>query len=111
MNRRPYSTGSTAGLRFPAVPIDVAAANLTGDTNEDTVNGGYAWVLTASGTIYLVNINPQLRRIKAVVHNDQTQLFPSRRLRRAVRLQEQRSRRKIWSMKRRRTRTSRATAT
>ena len=30
VNRRPYSTGSTAGLRFPAVPIDVAAANLSG---------------------------------------------------------------------------------
>ena len=49
VNRRPYSSNSTAGLRFPAVPVDVAVANLSGDTGEDTVNGGYAWVLTASG--------------------------------------------------------------
>ena len=67
VNRRPYSANSTAGLRFPTVPVDVAAANLSGDNGEDTVNGGYAWVLTASGTIYLVNINPKLRSIKAVV--------------------------------------------
>ena len=75
VNRRPYSANSTAGLRFPAVPVDVAAANLSGDNGEDTVNGGYAWVLTASGTIYLVNINPQPRKIKAVVHSSQTELF------------------------------------
>ena len=68
--RRPYSIGSTAGLRFPALPIDVAAANLSGDNGEDTVNGGYAWVLTASGTIYLVNIDPVPRIIKAVVHDE-----------------------------------------
>ncbi len=75
VNRRPYSANSTAGLRFPAVPVDVAAANLSGDNGEDTVNGGYAWVLTASGTIYLVNINPQPRKIKAVVHSSQMELF------------------------------------
>jgi hypothetical protein len=75
VNRRPYSSNSTAGLRFPAVPVDVAAANLSGDTGEDTVNGGYAWVLTASGTIYLVNITPVQRSIKAVVHSTQPELF------------------------------------
>jgi hypothetical protein len=32
-------------------------------------------VLTASGTIYLVNITPQPRSIKAVVHSSQTELF------------------------------------
>jgi len=74
-NRRPYSSDSTAGLRFPAIPVDVAAANLSGDSGEDTVNGGYAWVLTTSGTIYLVNINPTSRKIKAVVHTNQTELF------------------------------------
>jgi len=74
-NRRPYSADSTAGLRFPAIPVDVAAANLSGDSGEDTVNGGYAWVLTTSGTIYLVNVSPTQRRIKAVVHTNQTELF------------------------------------
>ena len=73
--RRPYSTDATTGLRFPNVPIDVAAADMTGDTKEDTVNGGYAWVLTSSGLIYLVNINPAARSIKAVVHQGQEQLF------------------------------------
>jgi hypothetical protein len=76
VNRRQYSSDATTGLRFPAVPIDVAAADMTGDPREDTVNGGYAWVLTSSGTIYLVNITPASRSIKAVVHNSQTELFP-----------------------------------
>ena len=77
VNRRQYSIGATAGLPVPdAVPVDVAAANMSGDTNEDSVNGGYAWVLTASSTIYLVNISPSSRQIKAVVRKSQTQLFP-----------------------------------
>jgi hypothetical protein len=74
-NRRPYANNATAGLRFPSMPVDVAAANLSGDSGEDTVNGGYAWVLTTSGTIYLVNISPTQRNIKAVVHTNQTELF------------------------------------
>jgi len=73
--RRPYSSAATTGLRFPNIPIDVAAADMTGDTKEDTVNGAYAWVLTSSGIIYLVNINPVARSIKAVVHETQKQLF------------------------------------
>ena len=31
VKRRPYSTNSTAGLRFPTVPVDVAAADLSVD--------------------------------------------------------------------------------
>ena len=72
--RRPYST-EVAGLRFPTIPIDVAAADLSGPEVEDTVNGGYAWVLTANGAIYLVNIDPESRRIRAVVHDMQETLF------------------------------------
>jgi hypothetical protein len=73
--RRPYSTDSS-GLRFPSMPVDVAAADLSGVLNEETVNGGYAWVLTASGQIYLVNINPTTRVLsKAVVHQGQKILF------------------------------------
>ncbi len=75
VNRRPYATDSSSGLRFPTMPIDVAAADMAGDTHEDTVNGGYAWVLTANGTIYLVNIDPQQRTITAVVHQGQDTLF------------------------------------
>src|SRR4029077_18860746 len=66
VKRRPQSANSTDGLRFPTAPVDVAAAQMTGDNKEDTVNGGYAWVLTANGNIYLVNINPGLRSIKAL---------------------------------------------
>ena len=46
-----------------------------GDHREDTVAGGYAWVLTANGQIFLVNIDPVQRSIKAVVHEDQKVLF------------------------------------
>ncbi len=74
VNRRHYST-EVAGLRFPTMPIDVAAADLSGPQTEDTVNGGYAWVLTANGAIYLVNIDPVQREIRAVVHKGQEAMF------------------------------------
>jgi hypothetical protein len=58
------------------VPIDVAAADITRETqDEDTVLGGYAWVLTSGGPIYLINISPLGRSIKAVVHDGQSVLF------------------------------------
>ncbi len=67
--RRPFSIGP--GIHFPSLPIDVAAADIRNaplpDTGEQTVNGAYAWVITDSGIVYLVNINPVLRGYSAVV--------------------------------------------
>ena len=66
--RRPFSIGP--GIHFPSLPIDVAAADIQNsppDTGEQTVNGAYAWVITDSGIVYLVNINPILRAYSAVV--------------------------------------------
>jgi hypothetical protein len=67
-HRRPFSIGP--GIHFPSLPIDVAAAdiqNIPFSTNEETVNGAYAWVITDSGIVYLVNINPILRDYNASV--------------------------------------------
>ena len=67
-HRRPFSIGP--GIHFPSLPIDVAAADIESSppsTNEQTVNGAYAWVITDSGFVYLVNINPVLRGYSAVV--------------------------------------------
>jgi hypothetical protein len=60
--RRPFSIGP--GIQFPSLPIDVAAADIENappDTGEQSVNGAHAWVITDSGIVYLVNINPVLR--------------------------------------------------
>jgi hypothetical protein len=76
VKRRQYSIDATAGLRFPTPVVDVAAADMTTTPGEQSVNGGYAWVLTANSNIYLVNITPQQRRIKAVVRQSQDTLFP-----------------------------------
>jgi hypothetical protein len=67
--RRPFSVGP--GIHFPTLPIDIAAADIrvepTEDHSEQSVNGGHAWVITASGIVYLVNIDPVLRNFTAVV--------------------------------------------
>lgn len=67
--RRPFSIGP--GIHFPTLPIDIAAADIrvmpTADTDEQSVNGGYAWVITASGVVYLVNIDPVRRQFNSVV--------------------------------------------
>lgn len=65
--RRPFSVGP--GIHFPSLPIDVAAADIQRypqDTGEESLNGAHAWVVTDSGTVYLVNINPVLRDYLAV---------------------------------------------
>jgi len=66
-HRRPFSVGP--GIHFPAVPIDVAAADIRvaplPDTSEQSVNGAHAWVMTSSGIVYLVNIDPVLRQYYA----------------------------------------------
>ncbi len=68
-HRRPGADGPA--LRFPTAPVDVAAADIVlADADirrEESVAGGYAWVLTASGVTYLVNIDPVLRQFTAVV--------------------------------------------
>ena len=68
-HRRPFSVGP--GIHFPSLPVDVAAVDIqnypTADTGEQTVNGAYAWVITDSGIVYLVNLNPVLRNYGAVV--------------------------------------------
>jgi hypothetical protein len=70
--RRPFSVGP--GIQFPSLPIDVAAADIENaplvDTGEQSVNGAHAWVITDSGIVYLVNINPVLRNYTAVLPPD-----------------------------------------
>ena len=64
-HRRPFSVGP--GIHFPTAPIDVAAADIdtpSADPNrqsEQSVYGSHAWVLTSTGVVYLVNIDPVLR--------------------------------------------------
>jgi hypothetical protein len=69
VHRRPFSVGP--GIHLPALPIDVAAADVraepTEDTSEQSVNGAHAWVITDSGVVYLVNINPVLRQHSAAL--------------------------------------------
>jgi hypothetical protein len=71
LHRRPGADGPA--LRFPTAPVDVAAADIPfqddSDRREESVGGGYAWVLTASGVIYLVNIDPVLRQFTAVARD------------------------------------------
>ena len=50
-HRRPFSIGP--GIHFSSLPIDIAAAdieNAPASTNEQTVNGAYAWVITDWGS-------------------------------------------------------------
>jgi hypothetical protein len=62
--RRPGVVGP--GIRLPSPPIDVAVVDIRSDTpdqSETSVSGAHAYVLTASGAVYLLNIDPVLRRI------------------------------------------------
>jgi hypothetical protein len=62
--RRPGAIGP--GIRLPAPPIDVAVADIRptpDDRSETSVSGAHAWILTANGSVYLVNIDPVTRRI------------------------------------------------
>jgi hypothetical protein len=63
--RRPFSVGP--GIHFPTLPIDVAALDVQRPTDygEQSVNGAHAFVITDSGIVYLVNINPILRDFTA----------------------------------------------
>ena len=79
--RRPFSVGP--GIHFPSLPIDVAAADIqryplpTDNTSEQTLSGAYAWVITDSGTVYLVNINPILRDYQAVTSTSTPPFVPA----------------------------------
>ncbi len=71
-HRRPFSVGP--GIHFPSIPIDVAAADIRTagaiDTSEQSVNGAHAWVMTSSGIVYLVNIDPVLRVYEGPVQSN-----------------------------------------
>jgi hypothetical protein len=74
--RRPFSVGP--GIHFPSLPIDIAAADIQRspiDVNEQSVNGAHAWVITDSGIVYLLNINPVLRDYTAVFQDPSTGLY------------------------------------
>jgi hypothetical protein len=69
--RRPGAIGP--GIRLPTPPIDVAVADIRPsppDQSETSISGTHAWVLTASGAIYLVNIDPVTRNISYVEDRD-----------------------------------------
>jgi hypothetical protein len=71
--RRPDAVGP--GFHFPTPPVDVAAIDIRPDppdNSEISVTGAHAWVLTASGSVYLVNIDPVLRNINWVLDADAT---------------------------------------
>ncbi|HVU49362.1 MAG TPA: hypothetical protein VHL80_01685, partial [Polyangia bacterium] len=54
------------GIRLPSPPVDVAVADIRpdpADPSETSVTGAHAWVLSASGAVFLVNIDPVLRHI------------------------------------------------
>jgi hypothetical protein len=63
--RRPFSVGP--GLHFPTAPVDVTAVDIRANAadpkpySEQSVYGAHAWVLTTSGVVYLVNIDPYPR--------------------------------------------------
>ena len=64
VHRRPFRSGRA--FICPRCPSTsrppTSARSPTEDTSEQSVNGAHAWVITDSGIIYLVNINPVLRR-------------------------------------------------
>ncbi|HVT76056.1 MAG TPA: hypothetical protein VHD87_03420, partial [Acidimicrobiales bacterium] len=76
--RRPGAVGP--GLRFPTPPVDVAVADIrptTPDQSETSVTGAHAWVLTAGGSVYLVNIDPVQRLVAWVPITDSHTIPPT----------------------------------
>ncbi|HZL21036.1 MAG TPA: hypothetical protein VFG23_25100 [Polyangia bacterium] len=63
--RRPFAVGP--GLHFPTAPVDVTAVDIRANAadpkpfSEQSIYGAHAWVLTTSGVVYLVNIDPYPR--------------------------------------------------
>jgi hypothetical protein len=67
LHRRPSAIGP--GIRPPTPPIDVAVADISpmpADQSETSVSGVHAWMITASGNVYLINIAPVPRNIAYV---------------------------------------------
>jgi hypothetical protein len=57
------------GISLPALPRDLAFVDLKlGDPNELAVDGAFGFILTATGTAYMVNIDPTPRKTKGVVN-------------------------------------------
>lgn len=63
-----------AGLHFPSAPQDVAFAyywtdqlpSSTSAVDEQILNGAYAFVMTGGGSLYVVNVDPQVRQTQQV---------------------------------------------
>jgi hypothetical protein len=76
--RKPGAVGP--GIRLPTPPLDVAVADVRTnqsspvDRSETSVWGTHAWVMTASGNVYLVNIDPVTRNIGWVPSSGDTVL-------------------------------------
>jgi len=69
--RRPGLIGP--GIRLPSPVVDVAVADIRpdpADNSETSVTGTHAWVLSAAGSVFLVNIDPVLRHIFYVDYAD-----------------------------------------
>ncbi len=57
------STAVGPGIRLSSPPIDIAVADVGygNDHSETSVGGTFAWILTANGSVNLLNINPTWR--------------------------------------------------
>jgi hypothetical protein len=74
--RRPGAVNGP-GIHLPTgIPVDVAAADIRGTSasaatnittnSQDNVSGAFAWVLSSSGQVYLVNIDPDPRKYTVI---------------------------------------------
>jgi hypothetical protein len=73
--RRPSAVGP--GIRLPAPAVDIAVVDVRPDPpdkSETSVSGAHAYVLTASGAVYLVNIDPVTRAIFFVEDSGHVQM-------------------------------------
>jgi len=63
-----------SGLHFGSAPQDIAfayywtapLANSTNAVNEQVLNGAYAFVMTGGGSLYVINVDPQVRSTQQV---------------------------------------------
>jgi len=66
--RRPSAQGP--GIRLPVVPEDVAFADLKlGDARQQVLDGSYGFILTSSGAVFIVNIDPTPRTLSVAASN------------------------------------------
>src|SRR5262249_18709707 len=83
-HRRPFASGP--GIMFGAVPIDVMASDVrqdlgtvqspgmppAGSVRERNLTGTFAWVITSSGNVYLMTIDPVPRSFWFIPENAPT---------------------------------------